>query len=162
MSSPKKAKSSLQQAGELSIRDPPSKISTKRWKRFLSDIHEESSTFSGIQEQTLAASLRSNQEYAKCEQVSFNAIHNVTRKPPLQDTGVPRVKKPKEPVTEPKKTYDPFEYAFRISNSYVFPVRKNSAQRIFNPVKLQDYPNLKRKKDIPVVGGEVVTDPLLI
>ena len=163
MASPsKKAKSALCQAGELSLRDAPSKINSNKWKRFLSDIHEESSTFSGIQQQTLEASLKSNKEYAKCEQISFNAIHNVIRKPPLQDTGIPRVKKPKETIPEIKNAYDPFEYEFRISKSRVFPARKNSAQRIFNPIRLKDYPDLKRHQDIPVIGGEVVSDPLLL
>lgn len=152
----------------------------KRWTGFLTDIKEESLTFQQVMSEITKNKDQSNADYAKFAKESFFSIHRGTS---LNDDQQRRVSKKRSlsrlnqshqkttksttirrnsnnVLSMQEQQGSTFEFDIRISNHNRWPKRASSARRILRPVKLQDYPDLERHKDIVCVLGAPL-DPLV-
>lgn len=151
----------------------------QRWTGFLTGVKEESLTFRKVMSEITKNKDQSNAEFAKFAKESFFSIHRGTS---LNDSqyrkasklasasrlSQTRPKTAKNPIRRrnsnvlsvQERQESPFEFDIRISNHDRWPKRASSARRILAPVKLQDYPDLERPKDIVCVLGAPI-DPLV-
>lgn len=137
----------------------------QKWFNLIQHIREESESFNQILKAGAEQRAQSNLEFKKQSQISFNMIHGVKRCSPTQSPNrVPYLSKSatqsptKRREESPKKLskYGPMEFEMPVTNNSKWPKRKSCANRILNPVRLQDYPDLKRKKDDCIVMGDVL------
>ena len=130
---------------------------------FLSEIKDESESFTNAVKMTAMQRFQSNDEYRKYSHESFNAMYKVRGKP-VQDQYrmVPRLSRPQTANTKPKKIPkrrrpdpDQFEFDVRITNNDRWPLRNvtNMSQRVLSPTRLKDYPDTRRRKDLACVCG---------
>jgi hypothetical protein len=127
-----------------------------RWAGFLGDVRNETATFTEILRQGATVQEKSNAQFKQSAQRSFNAIHNVVGKKPDQ-SGRP----PTQPRTRSQTAQrfsipeSPFEYEFKSANHDRWPVRPvtRGSERVFSQVRLGDYPNIARPKDVPYLTG---------
>ncbi len=84
----------------------------KRWNGFLTDVKIEGTMYTDVLSKASIEKEETNLQYKTISQRSFNAIHNVKRRPPPSDTGVPHVKKiiRRKTFEEEPKIVDEIQY----------------------------------------------------
>jgi hypothetical protein len=128
-----------------------SKINAHRWSDFLVDIKNESVKFKEILQRTFSDRQKVNSEFAKCAQISFNAIHNVRRSRPPEDDGVFR------PLNRrgPDIGGQPIQPLANPTQPRPKPARAMAASRFFAPEKLKAVYGLEPKQRDTFVVAEV-------
>ncbi|KAK8845088.1 hypothetical protein M9Y10_021266 [Tritrichomonas musculus] len=150
----------------------------QRWNGFLTDIKLESISFKKIMSEVTQNKDKSNADFEKFSKESFASIRRASLRNNDQQHQISRLsassrlnqthnRKIKNAVRRSNNNFhtqeqqsSPFEFDIRISNHDRWPKRPSSARRILRPVKLQDYPDLERPKDIICVMGAPL-DPLV-
>lgn len=134
----------------------------KRWNGFLTDIHQESTTFGEVVKSGILVKDMNEIDYKKHAQRSFNAIHNVERKKPDPNKMVFRQKRKSTTRSINDQPKNPFQYETRLANYNNWPKRPGTARRILTPVRLGDYPDMERPKDVIALFGKPVSEPSLL
>lgn len=143
----------------------PKVKSQAKWDLFVSQLKEDRKDLKNIIQKGSEDMAKSNVEYSKCKQRSFNSIHSIKRKSMIDIERVPRIKKPISPkkvsssFSSPIK---PIEYETPVTNTYIWPKRDTSAKRVYSPTKLSNYPSMERHQDIAVMHGAIVKEPTLL
>lgn len=132
------------------------------WFNFVRQLKEDSKIMKTIIKKGHEDGVNSNKEYSEFRQKTFNAIYGVKRKPATEIERVPKARRIgcsslSTSRTAPQKSYvKEIEFEMPPTNTYNWPKRNSSAKRVFRPVKLNDYPNMKRKKDLIILYGAPV------
>lgn len=132
------------------------------WFSFVRQLKEDTKIMKNVIKKGHEDGVNSNKEYSEFRQKTFNAIHGVKRKPASEIERVPRARRTGRSTlstsrTAPQKTFvKEIEFEMPPTNTYNWPKRNSSAKRVFKPVKLNDYPNLNRKKDMIILYGAPV------
>lgn len=135
---------------------------SNRWTGFLNDIQQESNQFGEIVKNGSIVKEKNDQEFKQTAQKSFNAIHNVKRKKADPNKMVPRQKR-RQIKSLNAKDKNQFHHDMRLANYSNWPLRATSpTKRILSPIRLGDYPNMKRPMDVPTMLGEPVANPIIL
>lgn len=140
----------------------------RRWNGFISDIKEESSAFKQVLKDAKTSRDKSNEDYEKFAIRSYKVIHRPPKGENKYNNSVPRLSaQSQRPSRNKNRSINlrgkasnssdlPFEYDVRITNHDKWPNRPSSAYRIFKSVRLNDYPDVQRKKDMVCVMGSPI------
>ena len=143
--------------------------SGKKWFNLIDQVKEENQALAEIIKKGTDERTKSNLEYSKYVQKSFNSIHGVKRSQPVSPVisrSLPRSKSVRR--EKPIKTrglsqlasFGVMEFETPVTNVDRWPKRNSAAKRILSPIKLKDYPDSHKKRDMYVLTGEVVPPQL--
>ena len=140
--------------------------SGKKWFNLIEQVREENQALAEIIKKGTDERTKSNLEYSKARQQSFNAIHNLKKSTPSSPMS-PSKSRPRSVRRENLETreisqlssFTVMEFETPVTNVDRWPKRKCPAKRILSPIKLKDYGN-KRKKDMIILTGDVIPPQL--
>ena len=144
---------------------PVSKVNTKKWSGFLAHIRGEAEFMKSVRENATDERKSSNSLYSTLSQKTAKTIFSTGRKSqqqyiPPQDS-IPKIPK-KRPLPNLPEKRNQINLNANPENLYNWPKRQSPALRILNPERINDYPDIHRKKDINVVSGALYSGDYLL
>ena len=144
---------------------PVSKVNTKKWSNFLAHIRGEAEFMKSVRENATDERKSSNSMYSTLYQKTSKTIFSTGRKSQQQyvppPDSVPRIPKKKALPKLPEKTNQIILNA-NPENLYNWPKRESPATRILKPERINDFPDIHRKKDVNVVSGALYSGDYLL
>ena len=144
---------------------PVSKVNTKKWSGFLAHIRGEAEFMKSVRENATDERRSSNSCYSTLSKKTTKTIFATARKhnqhyiPPVDS--IPHIPQ-KQKLPELQRTQNQIILEANKENLYNWPKRKSAAQRILHPDRLDDYPDIQRKKDVNVVSGALYNEDFLL
>ena len=143
--------------------------SGKKWFNLIDQVKEENQALAEIIKKGTDERTKSNLEYFRFRQQSFNSIHNIKKSTPSSPMSPNKMQRSKsvrrENQTEKRgigqlSSFAVMEFETPVTNVDRWPKRNSAAKRILSPVKLKDYGNIRKKRDMFILSGDVIPPQL--